>query len=241
MAQDGGETPGVPAGRAGGPPCRRGLLNVLSTAGNLEYDRVLFFSDAVFAIAITLLAVNIHVPSLPASLINAGAQLRAAEPRILGFAISFAVIGLYWMAHHTTFRHIKALDHTLILINLLFLGIIAFLPYPTALLSATSTAQAPAVIFYAVCVSIAGLTQAAIWLYANRAGLVSATVPPVLRRYFAVRMFRTPVVFGLSIPVAVTAPSIAAYLWLLIPFIGMALRRIMLRDHVLREEADEDT
>ena len=118
-------------------PHGRAALRLLSTAGNLEYDRVLFFSDAIFAIAITLLAVDIRVPDLPASLIHSSQQLRNAEPRIFGFVLSFLVIGLFWIGHHSIFRHIIALDRLLILINLLFLGTIAFLPYPTALLGAT--------------------------------------------------------------------------------------------------------
>jgi Endosomal/lysosomal potassium channel TMEM175 len=55
-----------------------------------------------------------------------------------GFAFSFTVIGLFWIGHHELFRPIKALDRSLILLNLLFLGCIAFLPYPTSLLSAAA-------------------------------------------------------------------------------------------------------
>jgi TMEM175 potassium channel family protein len=233
MVENAGQPPPVPMPRG------REALRLLSTAGNLEYDRVLFFSDAVFAIAITLLVVDLHVPNLPASLIHAGQQLRDVEPRIFGFVLSFAVIGLFWIGHHSIFRLITALDRTLILINLLFLGTIAFLPYPTALLGATGTSQPPATIFYAACVAAAGLGEAAIWLWAIRAGLVADTVPPPLRRYFAARMLRTPVVFGLSIPVAIVAPGVAPYLWLALIPIGVALRHFMLKGETLREEADE--
>jgi len=212
---------------------------MLSRAGNLEYDRVLFFSDAVFAIAITLLVVGLRVPDLPARLIDAGQQLRAVEPRIFAFFLSFAVIGLFWTGHHSIFRYITALDRVLILINLLFLGTIAFLPYPTALLGATGTSQAPATILYAACVGAAGLGELAIWLWAIRAGLVPDTVPPQLRRYFAARMLSTPVVFALSIPVAVVAPGIAPYLWLALIPIGVALRHIMPKEEPLWEEAAE--
>jgi uncharacterized membrane protein len=241
MVQDGEDAPAVPAGKAEGPPRGRSALHLLANAGNIEYDRVLFFSDAVFAIAITLLVVDLRVPNLPASLIHAGSQLRAAESRILGFALSFAVIGLFWLSHHTIFRHITVLDRVIIVINLLFLGMIAFLPYPTALLSATSTSQPPAVIFYAACVAAAGLAQAAIWLYAIRAGLVEDGITPALRRYFAARLLCTPVVFALSIPVAATAPGVAAYLWLLIVVINVVLRRTILRHELHREEAGADS
>jgi TMEM175 potassium channel family protein len=240
MVRDGDGAPAVPAGKAGGPH-GRSALSLPAIAGNIEYDRVLFFSDAVFAIAITLLVVDLRVPNLPAGLIHAGDQLRAAESRILGFALSFAVIGLFWISHHTIFRHITVLNRVLIVINLLFLGMIAFLPYPTALLSATSTSQPPAVIFYAACVAAAGFAQAAIWLYAIRAGLVEGGITPTLRRYFTARLLCTPVVFALSIPVAAAAPSVAAYLWLLIVAINVVLRRTLLRRESLREEAGADS
>jgi uncharacterized membrane protein len=237
MVQDGDEAPGIQAGKAGGPPHGRSALSLPAIAGNIEYDRVLFFSDAVFAIAITLLVVDLRVPNLPAGLIHAGDQLRASESRIFGFVLSFAVIGLFWISHHTIFRHITVVDRVLIVINLLLLGMIAFLPYPTALLSATSTDQAPAVIFYAACVAAAGFAQAAIWLYAIRTGLVGDGITPALRRYFAARLLCTPVVFALSIPVAAAAPGVAAYLWLLIVVINVVLRRTMLRRELHREAA----
>lgn len=134
----GGEHP--PGRSAGGRwPWQRPV-----TSGNIEYDRVLFFSDAIFAIAITLLVVDIRVPDV--AHVHALQQLRRALPQMLGFAISFAVIGIFWVGHHGTFRHIVTLDRRLIFLNLLFPGI-AFLPYPTSLLSVAGD-QTAAVVFY---------------------------------------------------------------------------------------------
>ena len=181
---DGGE----PAAGAADPPigadgaAQRGrrALNPLSVAGNLAYDRVLFFSDAVFAIAITLLVVDIRVPTVVA---NAAQELHGDLGRILSFAISFLVIGLFWMGHHRMFRYITALDRPIIFLNLLFLGTIAFLPYPTALLFAGNTRQPAAPVFYASCVAAAGLLELVVWLYATRTkDLVPASVTPAFRR-----------------------------------------------------------
>ncbi len=139
---DGGEPPAGAAdspARADGAAQRgRRALNPLSVAGNLEYDRVLFFSDAVFAIAITLLVVDIRVPEV---VVHAGHELYESRGKILSFAISFLVIGLFWIGHHRLFRYITALDRPVIFLNLLFLGTIAFLPYPTALLFAGNTRE----------------------------------------------------------------------------------------------------
>lgn len=195
----------------------------LVSSGHLEYDRVVFFSDAVFAIAITLLAVDFRVPT---GTISAASALRDAEPRMLGFVISFAVIGLFWLSHHWIFRHIDAMDRTLMLINLAFLGTIAFLPYPTELISLTSS-QVPALVLYAAWVSLAGIAELGIWLYASRVpGLLTGRIPAWVRRRFALRILLVPVVFLLSIPVALTEPAVAPYTWLLAWVLGVVLRRV---------------
>lgn len=190
--------------------------------GKLEYDRVLFFSDAIFAIAITLLVVDIRVPSGPG--VVAGTVLRHALPQMLGFGISFVVIGVFWVGHHALFRHIIAMDRWLLVLNLLFAGTVAFLPFPTALLS-TAGDQTPAVVFYAAWVALAGLAEAAIWLYACRTpGLLSAETPAWLRRYYTYRMLRAPLIFLLSIPIAFPEPKVVPFTWLAIPVLGRALR-----------------
>ena len=202
------------------PRLRRGagrkVVYPLARAGNLEYDRVLFFTDAVFAIAITLLVVDLRVPEAVEHVV-AKQELHDAISSIIGFAMSFAVIGIFWVGHHSLFRYIKAFDRRLILLNLLFLGFIAFLPYPTQLLSVTSTTQTAAVVFYAV---------AAVWAYGTwpRAGLGSP-VSAGLRRYLLLRTLRLPVIFGLSIPVAFPAPTVATWMWALIAIAGIVIDR----------------
>src|SRR5215470_20451487 len=210
---DGGEAPagadGASPGADHAPPRARAPLDPLSIAGNLEYDRVLFFSDAVMAIAITLLVVDLRVPDV---VLNARHELAADRHKILSFGISFVVIGLFWLGHHHLFRYITALDRRLLLLNLLFLGTIAFLPYPTALLSATQGEQPASTAFYAACVAATGLMELVIWLYAIRAdGLVPASVSPTRRRYEMTRLLPVPVVFALSIPVAFASPVVAQF------------------------------
>ncbi len=219
--EDAPSEPG-PAAAAAGLPWQR-----LVSSGNLEYDRILFFSDAIFAIAITLLVVDIRVPSPASGTIHAARQLQLAWPQMLGFAISFVVIGRFWVGHHTMFRHIRAFDRTMIWLNLLFLGTIAFLPYPTSLLSVT-TADTASVAFYAAWVGGAGLAEAAIWIHACRVpGLVSAEITPQLRWHYALRMLVASAVFLLSIPVAFVAPSATPFTWILIGVLGYILRRRM--------------
>lgn len=208
--------------RHGPEPTQRttGLRQIVRT-GFIEYDRVIFFSDAVFAIAITLLAINLHGP---AGGKVSGHEISLAIPRIVGFAISFVVIAFFWLSHHGIFRYVVALDRPLIALNFAFLAMIAFLPYPTDLLSTSTTTAS--VIFYATCCALAGLAEAAFWLYATRspAALTSPAAAPV-RTYTLVRMLRVPGVFVLSIPIAIAAPQIAPFIWLLIWISGTVLNR----------------
>jgi uncharacterized membrane protein len=206
------------------PTARRGPV---ALPGKLAYDRVLWFSDGVFAIAITLLVVDIRVPSPAGRPIDSSAALHAALPEILSFAISFAVIGLFWLGHHSMFGHITVINRTLLLLNLLFLATIAFLPFPTALLSAVHD-QVTATVFYASCVAAAGLAEAAIWIYAISArSLMRGRVDPRVRRYYLARLLALPLVFGLTIPVALASPQTAAYLWLTLIPLAVFARRTM--------------
>jgi uncharacterized membrane protein len=215
---------------------------MLARSGHMEYDRILFFSDAVFAIAITLLVVELPAPIENALdhhvLIQSGQQLRdAASSSIVGFGISFGAIGLFWVGHHGLFRYIKAFDRPLMLLNLLFLGTIAFLPYPTDLLSSVAS-QAPAVVFYAACAGTAGLLETIMWLYATRArvGLIG-DVSRDTRRLVLLQTGRTPVVFGISIVIAQFSPGAATYSWAAIVVVG-AVSRYLYGHHDVADPAD---
>jgi len=99
-----------------------------------ETARVEAFSDGVFAIAITLLILEIKVPS-PASG-ELSRQLLRQWPSYFSFVISFAFIGIMWMNHHRLFTHIKQCDDLLLVLNLLLLFGVTFVPFPTSVLAA---------------------------------------------------------------------------------------------------------
>ncbi|HUY50946.1 MAG TPA: TMEM175 family protein [Streptosporangiaceae bacterium] len=216
---DGLPPPGGTGSLAAKPRPRPGAL---ARSGHLEYDRVLFFSDAIFAIAITLLVIDIRVPGIS----NPARQLSAAVPNITSFGISFVVIGLFWMGHHSLFRYITVLDRPVIAINLLFLGTIAFLPYPTALLEGGSGSGTAATIFYAACIAGTGLAEFAVWLYSSMIkDLVAPGTSAAVRRYVGLRLLRIPAVFLVSIPIALVSPVLATYFWILVAVAGIALDR----------------
>jgi uncharacterized membrane protein len=131
------------------------------------------FSDGVFAIAITLLVLDLHVPEVgEGSLTHA---LGRQWPADVSYAVSFLTIGIIWINHHGLFRHIDRCDRTLLSLNIFLLMMVAVLPYPTALIShyaRTPNATAAAVGYGAVMVTMA-LFFNAIWQYAIRAGLLT--------------------------------------------------------------------
>lgn len=106
-----------------------------------ETGRLEAFSDGVFAVAITLLVLNIKIPGLdlPTGQLPDDKKLLrilAVEwPMLVAYATSFATIGVMWINHHRLFQHIKRIDTGLMLLNLLLLALIVFIPVPTALLA----------------------------------------------------------------------------------------------------------
>jgi uncharacterized membrane protein len=142
--------------------------------------RIEMFSDGVFAIAITLLVLE-----LPFGKVAEGDLARALGDhwaRFGAYALSFLGIGLAWLQHHAVFEHIRSVDRTILLLNLLFLAAIAFLPYPTSLLGdyiqETDNATVAAVIYSgAWIVATAALTL--LWRHSMRTG---AAMGPGARR-----------------------------------------------------------
>ena len=101
-----------------------------------ETGRLEAFSDGVFAVAITLLVLNLKIlPDQALKDVNFWNQLREQLPTLVAFVTSFATIGIMWINHHRLFNYIKRTDTGLMLLNLLLLLVIVFIPYPTALLA----------------------------------------------------------------------------------------------------------
>ena len=181
-----GRRPGAGARRGGAPPPR---LMADDTADDevlpdgtparryrrrseeLEFDRVAFFSDAVFAIAMTLLVVGIGIPHVRASKLDDA--LRAKDSEIFSFFLSFVVIGFFWLAHHRFFAQLGAVDHRFMQLNLFYLAAIAFMPFPTAVVG-TNNNRPITIILYAVTLGVASLLEAVMLWYAQRAGLLRA-------------------------------------------------------------------
>jgi uncharacterized membrane protein len=185
-----------------------------------ETERTAYFSDAVFAIAMTLLAVEIQVPRVPGE--DLAHALREQVPEYLAFALSFAVVGAAWMSHHRMFRLLDTYDATLQRLNLLGLLFVALVAYGTAVLAAYAD-QSVAVILYAAIVAAMGLAHVGMWQYAWNRGLFTDRLGPDLFGYLRARGAVVPAVFLASIPVALVSPDAAKYLWIAIAVFQVAL------------------
>lgn len=139
-----------------------------------DTNRLETFSDAVIAIAITLLVLEIHVPELDAvsSTADLWGALRDLWPEYLGYLISFLTIGIMWANHHEILKLIARTDHYLVLINTLFLLCIGFLPFPTALLSRFlgHPRERAAIVVYSGFFLATALSYFLLWWYPSRSG-----------------------------------------------------------------------
>jgi uncharacterized membrane protein len=184
--------------------------------GSEEFSRVLAFSDGLFAIAMTLLVVGIGVPTLTDQ--ASGSELLDAYDdlghEVLSFFISFAVIGRYWVAHHQFFRLLRAMDYRLVGLNLVYLGFIAFLPFPTALLG-NYFENPVAVGSYAVAVAVVSGLEVVLFRHAYRAGVLEREMPETVYRWGVLTSSLPVAFFLLSVPVAFLSSGVAAFCWFL--------------------------
>src|SRR5438046_10755040 len=137
------------------------------------------FSDGVFAIAITLLIIEVHVPGHEHAATR-GHELLRLWPSYLGYLTSFLSIGVMWINHHYVFELIARVDRTMLLLNMLLLMMIAFVPFPTAVLAQfveTDGARAAAFL-YGATMSLTAITYFAWWRYASAGRrLIGGEVP----------------------------------------------------------------
>jgi len=134
------------------------------------------FSDGIFAIAITLLILEVRPPETRDGR-DLWRGLGAQWPSYAGYALSFLIIGIMWSNHSHVFHLIKRADHMLGMINLLLMMTIAFLPYPTAVLARNvgdAATCGPATVFYSGSILITAIPWSWLWMYALRKDLVDA-------------------------------------------------------------------
>lgn len=180
-------------------------------AAGMDRGRVFALSDGVFAIASTLLALDLRVPKdLDPE------ELRAAlfelAPELRGFAISFLVISLIWLGHHAALRDFRRIGRPVATLNILLLGLVVLLPFPSSVLTDYNDRPA-AVVLYAGNVGAILLLQVAMLYLGWRHGDISPR-PPATALFLPSAC--TAAVFLISMPIALVDPIAATYFWLVL-------------------------
>ena len=169
MARRGGSEGRAPVTATRLDPDARRWIEDQSRVDGLTAGRVEAFSDAVLAIAITLLVLQLHAASGAESLAH---RLGEQWPLYVSYLLSFLNIGIVWLNHHAIFSRLRGVDHVLVLLNLLLLLIVSVLPFPTevlgdALRDGDFADQRTAALLYAGNFLFASMAFCALWLWAS--------------------------------------------------------------------------
>jgi uncharacterized membrane protein len=215
------------------PPDRRPVGPSADTtrSGDPEADaraaeRVVFFSDAVVAIAITLLALALPVPASTRGTTNSQLldALRHRLPEYSAFLISFVVIGNHWAVHRRMFRYVNRLNGQVTWLNMTWLLMMILTPFATRMLTGQGAFGVRFTI-YALVQVIAAVCLLQMNREISGKGLLSSNAPESARRPDNVRSLAIIVGFLISIPVAFAAGGWAFALWAGVPLLARALRR----------------
>jgi len=188
-----------------------------------EVARIAAFSDGVFAIAITLLTLQLEIPKGG----NLGQELMDLQRNFVAFVISFLVVGVYWVAHHRLFALVARYDMRLIWLNLLMLFFIVLQPFTTSVIAEHGD-QPLAVIVYASTLAAAGFANAALAAYAlvgRRLCDVSTSSAVVGYNVWRGAVIATYFMASLLILLLPSGTTLVTYSWLGIPVVAGQLRR----------------
>lgn len=205
-----------------------------------QLERLILFSDAVFAIAITLLVIEIKVPEIhdPTDK-ELAISLAHLIPKFIGFIVSFIFIGLYWTIHHRMFGFVTSYDKKLLFLNLLFLFFIALLPFSTGFYSefagpmVRKNLKIP-LAFYALNFSAVGFINHLMWRHISnpKNKLTEPPIEPVTLKLAKFRSLLVPMLFLLILPVAFLINVwVAIYVPALIPIIFRIVKRRVHKKH----------
>jgi uncharacterized membrane protein len=189
----------------------------------LEFGRIVAFSDGVFAIAITLLVLSLQIPSHVPDLSQ---TLRDKGPSLFAFGLSFAVLARIWLFHHRLFATLTRFDGNVIVLNFLYLALVTLVPFSCQVIGDYGH-ESIAAILYATNIGVLGLTGAVMVRYAFRRDLVNPEVAERLEMAPGADNWMVGAVFLVTIPIAAFSAAAAEWSWVaLFLFAGFGGRRV---------------
>jgi uncharacterized membrane protein len=188
-----------------------------------DLSRVGAFSDGVMAVAITLLVLNIETPDVATD--DLGDALIDLLPSLGAYVLSFALIGRFWFLHHRLFATFARADSRLLALNLIFLMLIALVPFATDLSDRYSTAPIAAATFGAT-LGLAALANWSMGDHARRAGLLKESAVQDVDPGDKLVGLGIALVFFLSVPVAFLSATVAWIMWASVMLVRYPLRTV---------------
>jgi len=183
----------------------------------IRLEHVIFFSDAIFAFSITIVLLSIEIPHLSNNATEGDLlkELWKLQPAFESYAISFGVIGVYWVSYHKVFSRISDSHPIMIGLNLVFLFFVTLISLFTVLNINYGNFHI-VYILYAMILVLTGSILALIWLVAVRTGLIQGDMSPKLRKVFLLNSITPPIIFLISIGISFVSIDVAQYFWLTI-------------------------
>jgi uncharacterized membrane protein len=171
----------------------------------------------------TILVFDVRLPALPADASAAALVTALADlaPTIGSYILSFLILGIYWVGHHSQFQHIQRADQPLIWVNIAFLMAVSLVPFSARLLNQYRSAQIAAII-YGLNLIAASLAHFAVWRYAtHKRRLVDAQLDAAIISLGARLSLLPPVVYAVAIAVSFVNPALSVLLYaaVLVPYI----------------------
>jgi uncharacterized membrane protein len=191
-------------------------------------ERLTFFSDGVIAIAMTLLALDLPLPTGADDAARWRSFAHLLSQQYLSFLLSFVVVAAYWSAHRRFFDNVSRLGPGVVALNMLFLFAIVELPFATRVLGDDGPSQVGTVV-YAVAVAAVGLSLLLLLWQVRRRGLLRADVPARMPGDMTRRIMVPVTAFVASIPIAFASTSAAHYSWLVLSMLGSVVLRVYRR------------
>ncbi len=188
-------------------------------------ERMLFFSDAVMAIAMTLLVIELKIPALAPSADNHDVvrALLAQAPRFVAFVISFFIIGEAWTEHHRAGGLLRGFDYGLLWWNLLLLFFIVLMPFATGMVSESE--RSASVVLYATIFGALGLAKIGFWFHALRRRMIERPFDSAARS-ISFGLWATPLVAVLVATATLAGMKQTMWGFLLIPALAFVLHRV---------------
>ena len=189
-----------------------------------QLERMILFSDAVFAIAITLLALEIKVPEIPRELVTERSLIESLDqliPKFIGFFISFMIIGLYWTVHHRMFGYVVNYTRRTLWLNLFFLLAVILMPFSTGFYSEyiPRLLRTP-VIVYVVNICFLGFMNFFLWKHVtNPKQNLTEGVTREDDQIFSFRSIAVPITFIVAAIIYFFKPIVAPFFPAFLPLI----------------------